>query len=442
MYEVRCPVHRSIPYTGRELKLIDHPLVQRLRSVSQLGFAHLVYPGATHTRFSHALGVMHLAGRIFDKVSAVSPPLQAPGFPPEALRYCRQIVRFAGLLHDLGHLPFSHSFEPLLPLRKALPLPREWYRDTSFGARAHHEDMSVAMVRALSEGPDAPLNADEAQDICALVHGEIRPTSRLESLGGGPPRSPYPLLKQIISGEIDADRMDYLPRDAHFAGVTYGVFDLHRLIEGLSCVETERGLVMALDQDAVFTYENFLMARFHMAMQVYYHKTLLPFEHYLEHAVRDGEIEIPFDGTVQSMLAAREDIVMARLFSARDRKWSARIVQRRPAARLYRVREQDPPDTAGRILAALREGGIEPIHIRAERRVSTLPTESGGDSADTVPIVVENVLGRERRTPLTEMSRLLREYNRAFVIERIYCDHHDELRARDVLRRALENGAN
>jgi len=434
-YEVRCPVHRSIPFNARELKLIDHPLFQRLRAISQLGFAHLVYPGATHTRFSHALGVMHLAGRIYDRITGGAPALFAGAFTPRALAYGRQIVRFAGLLHDLGHLPFSHAFEPLLPKRETLPLPREWYRDTDFGERARHEDLSVAMARALAEGPGALLTAEEAQDACALIHGGVRPTERLQALGGAPSRDPYPLLKQIISGEIDADRMDYLPRDAHFAGVTYGFFDLHRLIEGLSCVETERGLVMALDQDAVFTYENFLMARFHMAMQVYYHKTLLPFEHYLERAVREGEIGIPFDGSVESVLAAREDVVMDMLYQARHRKWSSRIVNRSPAARLYRGDEHDGAAVVERILDALREAGITPIHIRAERRVSNLDAE-GAEGAAPI-FVVEDVLGRERRTPLIHVSELLRHYNRTFVIERIYCDPEDQARAREVLRRAL-----
>ena len=441
-YEVRCPLHRSIPFNERERALIDHPLLQRLRSISQLGFAHLVYPGATHTRFSHALGVMHLAGRIFDRIADGAPALFHEGFAPGALDYCRQTVRFAGLLHDLGHLPFSHAFEPLLPSRAALRLPRQWYHARSardWRAPALHEDLSVAMVAALAGEPAALLSEEEAQDACALIHDGIAPTARLTGLGGGPARNPYPLLKQIISGEIDADRMDYLPRDAHFAGVTYGFFDLDRLIEGLSSVETERGLVMALDQDALFTYENFLMARFHMAMQVYYHKTLLPFEHFIARAVREGEIAMPFDGSVESFLQAREDVVLAQLYAARERRWSARIVFRRPAARLFRIDGRDDPETRRRVLAALEAAGIPSIHIREERRVSNL----GAEAPDGTPpiLVVENVLGLERRTPLPEVSALLQRYNQTFVIERIYCDPEDYARARDVLKRALaDNG--
>jgi HD superfamily phosphohydrolase len=436
-YEVRCPVHRSIPFNERERALIDHPLLQRLRAISQLGFAHLVYPGATHTRFSHALGVMHLAGRIFDRIVQRDPAWFREAFPAEGLAYCRQVLRLAGLLHDLGHLPFSHAFEPLLPTREALSLPRAWYRAIDWHARARHEDLSVAMAHTLAEEPGALLSREEAQDACALIHDGIAPTARLTALGSKPARNPYPLLKQIISGEIDADRMDYLPRDAHFAGVTYGFFDLHRLIEGLSCVETERGLVMALEHDALFTYENFLMARFHMAMQVYYHKTLLPFEHFLERAVREGEIAMPFDGSLESFLAAREDRVLAQLFAARERPWSARIVYRRPAARLYRMDGREDPETRRTILDALEAAGIRCIHIREERRVSTL-----GEDAGLPPIlVVENVLGRLRRTPLPEVSGLLRRYNQTFVIERIYCDPQDYERARDTLRRVLEAGA-
>ncbi|MCH7814032.1 MAG: HD domain-containing protein, partial [Planctomycetes bacterium] len=114
-YEVRCPLHGSIAFTELERKIIDHPYLQRLRAISQLGFAERVFPGATHTRFSHSLGVMHLAGRIFEQVLSTAWQLLAQSFTAKELVYIWKIIRLAGLLHDLGHPPFSHSFEPLLP---------------------------------------------------------------------------------------------------------------------------------------------------------------------------------------------------------------------------------------------------------------------------------------------------------------------------------------
>jgi len=424
-YEVRCPIHGSIPFDERERHIIDHPLVQRLRHISQLGFADRVYPGATHSRFSHSLGVMHLAGRVFDQVVQSGAEMGSGIFSQEALDYLRRIVRLAGLLHDLGHPPFSHSFEALLPPRKDLPLPWNWYKDPHSDGKATHEDFSVAAIRAMAQEAPSLLSIEEAQDICALIDGRIQPSPSLAGVDEDHP-SCYPLLRQIISGEIDADRMDYLRRDAHFAGVTYGFFDLPRLIDSLSSTLRPEGLVMTLEHNALYTYENFLMARFHMAMQVYFHKTLLPFEYFLKRAVEEGEITVPMDGSMEALLGARETFVFDQLYRARDRKWSSRIIHRRPYSRLLQLSDlRDPPLLARieSVVAELAGKGMEIIRIKEKRRLSTLGLR---EPEGTGPILVQSVvLGRTRHQPLQEVSVLLERYNQTFTIEALYCDPKD-----------------
>lgn len=435
-FEIRCPMHGSIPFNERERAIIDHPTYQRLRFISQLGFSSLVYPGATHTRFSHGLGVMHLAGRIFDQIISTSPEVMEGLRNKEDRNYCRQVIRLAGLLHDVGHSPFSHAFEPLLPRRSFLPLPLDWYREPNPEAQATHEDYSVALIHALAETPGGPLDPQEARDIAALVHSEILPSPGLSGMGKGGGLNVFPLMKNIISGEIDADRMDYLPRDAHFAGVAYGYFDLQRLVSALSCVSTEGGLGMALEQNALYTYENFLMTRFHMAMQVYLHKTVLLFDHFLHRAVNSGEIECGLENDLENnldkFLDAREDTIMAKLHAARHKTWSGRIVERRHFSRLMQMPDNTTEAERERILDALANEGIETIHIREERRLSTLGTEL---ESDGFPIQVrEERLGRASLKPLHEVSVLLERYNQVFVIENLYCPPEDYSHGIEVLR--------
>lgn len=424
-YEVRCPIHGSIPFDERERQIIDHPLVQRLRHVSQLGFADRVYPGATHSRFSHSLGVMHLAGRIFDHMVQTAQVFREGLIPIDRQIYLRRVVRLAGLLHDLGHPPFSHSFEALLPSREKIPLPWDWYDVTNKASQATHEDFSVAGIYAMSQENPTLISSEEAQDICALINGRVRPSSSLLGKDDGRP-SCYPLLRQIISGEIDADRMDYLRRDAHFAGVTYGFFDLPRLIDSLSCTSRPEGLVMTLERNALYTYENFLMARFHMAMQVYFHKTLLPFEYFLKRAVEEGEIDIPMDGTMKGLLAARETLVFDQLYRSRDRKWASRIIHRRPFVRLLQLDNLTDPGLLSNIQSTvdqLSQQGIEIVRIREERRLSTLGLR---EAEGTGPLLVhDEVLGQSQYQPLQEVSVLLERYNQTFTIEALYCDSED-----------------
>lgn len=431
-YEVRCPLHGSIPFNERERAIIDHPYYQRLRFISQLGFSSLVYPGATHNRFSHGLGVMHLAGRIFDQIISNSPEILSRLEAVGALAYCRQIIRFAGLLHDIGHPPFSHSFEPLLPRRGGLPLPADWYGHLEPEGQASHEDYSVALVHALASEPGGPLSMEEARDIGGLIHDAVLPSPGLSDLGGGAALNIFPLMKQIISGEIDADRMDYLRRDAYFAGVAYGYFDQDRLVSALSCVSTLGGLVMALEHNALYTYENFLMTRFHMAMQVYLHKTVLVFEHFLHRAVESGEIECRLERDLEQFLGAREDTIMARLHAAREHCWASRIVNRRPFSRLVRLGEDTSHGERERMLKALADAGIETVHIREERRLSSLGTGQEGDGYAIQ--VREEHLGRPGLRPLHEVSVLLERYNQIFVIENIYCSPRDYQRGIEVLR--------
>lgn len=229
---LRDPVHGSIPLEPWAVPLIDSPVMQRLRRVQQLGTAHLVYPGAHHKRFEHSLGASHLAGRFG----------RALGLDADDVR----TVQAAALLHDVGHGPFSHAFEELVKEQ---------------GRR--HEMMSQDLIQW---GPLADL----------LRQGGLDPVAVADCVGGKGALAP------IVSGALDADRMDYLLRDAHYTGVRTTV-DTDRLIDVMQR-DAQHGILLA--ESGVLAAEALLTTRFLMYPAVYLHHTVRAGESLLLAAIR------------------------------------------------------------------------------------------------------------------------------------------------------------
>lgn len=440
MYETRCPIHGTIPFDKREKQIIDHPFCQRLRSVSQLGFASYVYMGATHNRLGHSLGVMHLAGRIFDRIVFSEKDWLQDIFKSDDLNYFRRIVRFAALLHDVGHPPFSHSFETLLPQKKCLPLPLDWYNQVDLEVPATHEDFSIAVIYALSQESRTLLETNEARDVCALIDNSIDVSEDFQARcdhNKDKSKNIYPLLRRIISGEIDADRMDYLLRDSHYAGVNYGKFDIYRMVQSLSCVRTENGIVPVLDHHDIHTYEDFLLARLHMFLQVYFHKTSLPFDHYLKLAFNDKEIEFEITGSLENFLMAREDRLLANLWEARTKKWSSRIVFRKLSKRLFQFEHYHPSDLQEKVFKLLDGAGIEYFFLQAHSYLSML---SSNPDKNTISLLVKDeVLGRTQYLPVQKVSLLLEQYNFTGKIRYLYCERKDFKKACEILIPLFDN---
>ena len=238
MLTFRDPVHGFIRADTLESALIQSRSIQRLRSIRQLGFAYLVFPGAEHSRFGHVLGTMYLAGRLYDALAARSGGLLPMGVEARE----RRLVRAAALIHDVGHAPFSHSAEHL------------------FADSIDHE----AMTRRI-------LGTEEIRALFEAYGGGIEPAEVQQLLSGvESPRDR--LLAKIISGELDVDKMDYLLRDSLFCGVRYGSYDLDRLLETVLPIEDpESGdWGIGVDEGGVHVLEALVMARYYMFTQVYF----------------------------------------------------------------------------------------------------------------------------------------------------------------------------
>jgi hypothetical protein len=218
MKVVLDPVHGYIELDDLVQDLLSTPQVQRLRRVKQLGFSNLVYPGANHTRFEHSLGAMHLASMLTRNLDSIEEEKKAE-------------IKAAALLHDVGHGPFSHVTENVI------------YKYT----RHRHDDVKEILGKG------------EIRDILGN-HG-ISPRNLVKHIKG------ETSLGQILSSEIDVDRMDYLVRDAHYTGVAFGVVDYNRLINQMSFYEDR----LVVNYGGLKAAESLLVSRFWMNTSVYYH---------------------------------------------------------------------------------------------------------------------------------------------------------------------------
>ena len=226
---IRDPIHSTLLVTDDEKAVIDSRFYQRLRSIRQLGFGDLAFPGATHTRHAHSLGAMHVAARVFDAVAGKSDLPE-----PDRARF-RTAVRLAMLCHDLGHMPLSHASEKIAPPRGKLGLPAWVPAAPEALGLATHEDFTAKILldstlTGVLQSRFEPLGITPA-DIVGLITGG-RPPQGLSFRHGDVDWTP--LLRAIVSGELDADRMDYLLRDSVYTGVNYGRYDLDWIVNNLN----------------------------------------------------------------------------------------------------------------------------------------------------------------------------------------------------------------
>lgn len=225
---IKDPLYGYVRITAHEKLVIDAEPVQRLRRIKQLAGAQYVYPAANHTRFEHSLGTMHLAGAIAENLPLITEELE------------RSKVRLAALLHDVGHGPLSHLFEPLL-LKYA---------------GKNHEDMSLRIITESSLSQALRRTGFDPEEISLLAVGRSLDSKKS-------------FLNQIIRSSVDVDKMDFLLRDSYHTGAGYGTIDVFRLIYTMDVLDGN----LAVDDTALSTLETFLLARLESFRAIYFHRT-------------------------------------------------------------------------------------------------------------------------------------------------------------------------
>ena len=268
------PIHDFIRVYEPELQVIDSPIFQRLRRIKQLSGAHLAYPAAQHTRFEHSLGVMHIAGQAGSALCDKG--ILAPDYVA--------ILRFAGLLHDIGHGPFSHLFEEVLSKNKF-----------------SHEDFGREIVLNSEIGDILSKNGFDKRLVSSIAFGESR----------------HRHINEIISGALSSDMMDYLQRDGYFTGAEHAKIDHKRLTQSLELHQKK----LALERSALYSFESMMHSRYQMFKAVYFHKTVRAAEVMLLDALRISDDEFGFTSLgIDEYVKLTDEYVLYQIASSRSSK--------------------------------------------------------------------------------------------------------------------------
>jgi HD superfamily phosphohydrolase len=418
---IRDPIHGTIVIGDEEKPVVDSPYYQRLRTVRQLGFGELAFPGASHTRLAHSLGAMQVASRLFDAVAADAE------LSPQGRGRFRAAVRLAVLCHDLGHMPLSHASESIAPPRASLRLPG-WLHG---GEQASHEDFTAKLLldSTLSEvvrSSYAQLDVTP-EEVVALITGDSPPGGTRFVDGGV---DWYPLLRALVSGELDADRMDYLLRDSFYTGVNYGRYDLDWIMQNLAAAERDGKVYLALERSAAFAFEDFLLSRYHMFLSVYYHHIAVNFDHMLRRYYEEspGEFEIPADP--EAFLLC-DDVALAWALRHSKNRWARRIVRREGFKLLAQFTERDEGYDLGALGEALDRAGIERFAIESRGELS----KYFGGGAQPSLFVADPSTGR--LTEVTKYTPLYQRYSSAVRLSRMFVRPDQVVQAREVLAKVM-----
>lgn len=284
---IRDPIHGFVEINLAEQSIVDSKPFQRLRDINQLSFTYLVYPGATHKRFEHSLGVMHVAGVIFDRLfnDMEDNYLNTHFGMPLTKEYWRQVLRIAALCHDMGHLPFSHTLEGLLK------------EDTKTEDKKgiSHEDLSKKIIEQDLKGimDSLRINPEDVSFIATWKDKDGKDDGHSKDL---PEMAWKKILSRIITNDLfGADRLDYIIRDAYHAGVPYGNIDMPQLLRAIKSI---RDIIIDPDEDIKdhlsdikegnkAMLASFLMSRQLMYSLVYQHPVCKVYDMHLEDFVRD-----------------------------------------------------------------------------------------------------------------------------------------------------------
>ena len=416
--EIRDPVHGSIPINDAEIEILEHPFFQRLRNIKQLGFSEYVFPGATHTRYLHSIGVMNVATLVFNS-------LFKDQNSKEILRL-KETLRLGCLLHDIGHAPLSHSTESVMPNVSELKLPRHFAVDVD--RQATHEDYTIKSITDSSftqsfKGVIAEFGV-HPDAVAELVVGETKNPEYFTVKG----INYFPLLHQLVSSEMDCDRMDYLLRDSYFCGVSYGKFDLDWIIDNLKiCVDGNQAF-LGISERAISTFDDFLLSRFHMFMMVYFHYRAVCLEQMLLRYFESAKSEYSIPADIEAY-QEHDDPYLYKVLKHSQNIWAKRIVKNSIPKKILETFGAAHLPQMHELERFLKSENIDYIKCSSKGRLSKYYSANSPQTHYPMKVMRESSLLSVNHTSvknIQEATNLFQKYSESHAVNRIHCDF-DEL---------------
>lgn len=390
---IKDPIYGYIQITGTERSIIDTRPVQRLRRLRQLAGSEYVYPGANHTRFEHSLGVMHLAGVLSKRLPV--------GLKDDEI----ETVMLAGLLHDVGHGPFSHVFEPLLirNLEKT------------------HEDLTTWIVEE-----------SELADVIQKEGYDPHVVGRLAAGRLNKPRMEF--MDQIIRSTIDVDKMDFIVRDSYHTGAEYGRVDISRLIYTMDLLDGN----LAVDATAIPTLEAFLIARMESFRTIYFHRVARAVQIMLEKALEkaNDELKLTDFDSPEEYLSLDDYTVWSSLRTCKKSKEIIRAIEER---RLLKNAYEKVFFTRDKLVTSIftnetvrdrieeeiaTKARVKPEHVTID--VPSLPSVPYYHSVDIepmdIPVFYKTKTGERVPQRLEDLSRVIGVLRVFMSIVRVYTE--------------------
>lgn len=426
--EIRDPIHGTLRISKAETKILDSPAFQRLRMIKQLGFSEFSFPGATHSRYIHSLGVSYLAGVAFDFI------FQDFRFSsPSKRENYRQVLRLGALLHDIGHGPLSHTTEEVMPPLSELGIKiYEKKLGRIEDRKSDHEDYTIKFITdshltgLLTEAfPDfTPYH------VACLVDKALPDQDDFFMEQGLNFRL---ILSQLVSSEVDVDRMDYLMRDAFFCGTSYGQVELNWLLGNLKYHIQNDTVHLALDRRAIYTFDDFLLSRHHMYLMVYFHHKSIIYEEMLYRYLTSDDCHYKLPADVEKYVSCT-DFSLYENMAHSENPWAKRISQRSSYKVLFETHVRSGSPRADKVKEILRDAGIETITASSKSRLSKYhgitPEEQSGEI-----FVVDPYDPHGTPVSIESCTEIFQKYEGERVIERVYVSPENLEMARSLLKK-------